>query len=304
MKKILMTLAIAAMHLSILAQGIEVVSDTPLSIPTGEPVYSPVISPTGEFVLVTSASMQGLQKFNLATSTLETLTTDAGAGYNVSLSNDGKTVVYRQSVFKNRLRYNTVKGLDLTNKKTKTLVRESRNVTAFSVAEGTAIALEKGKLKKKHFSGKKISDPTVVSIESGNLMLTKDGRTLKFNPKGETRYLWPSLSPDGKKVLFAIPENGMVAYVCDLNGNNLTRIGRMSAPKWMGNDWVVGMDDKDNGEVYTESKIVAARVNGADYTTLTDGQNICMYPTATLDATKIVYNTTDGQIRLMTVKTK
>lgn len=36
MKKILMTLAIAAMHLPILAQGIEVVSDTPLSIPTGE----------------------------------------------------------------------------------------------------------------------------------------------------------------------------------------------------------------------------------------------------------------------------
>lgn len=64
------------------------------------------------------------------------------------------------------------------------------------------------------------------------------------------------------------------------------------------------MVDKDNGEVVTASTIVAVRANGADYTTLTDGSQICMYPSASSDATKIVYNTGDGRIFLMNVKTK
>lgn len=304
MKKILLTLAVFALQLPICAQGIEVVNDTPLPVPGGVAAYSPVISPVGDYVLLTSPAMEGLQKFNLSTSVLETLTTDKGAGYNVSISNDGNLITYRQSEMKGRLRYNTIKAIDLTRGKTATLVKKSRGVTAFAAVGGTAVAMNNGKMKTKRLVGKKTPVPAIAFIESGNLMLAKDGKTEKFNPKGDTRYLWPSVSPDGQKVLFAVPENGMVAYVCDLDGGNLTKIGRMSAPEWMGNGWVVGMDDKDNGEVFTESVIVAARATGADYTTLTDRSRICLYPTATLDATKIVYNTADGQIRLMNVVTK
>ena len=228
----------------------------------------------------------------------------AGAGYNVKISNDGRMIVYRNSVFKNRLRYNSVKMLDMQTGKTSVLVKDSRNLTAFAAVDGTGLALENGEVKTKRLAGKKISAPAIASISNGNLMLTKDGKTEKFNPKGETRYLWPSVSPDGKKVLFTIPENGITAYVCDIDGNNLTRLGRLSAPKWMGNDWVVGMVDKDNGETITESTIFAVRADGAAYTALTDGSQICLYPSATADASKIVYNTADGKIRLMNVTIK
>lgn len=305
MRKIFLCVAAAlTMHLSASAQGIEVVSNTPL--PISQAAYAPVISPTGEFVLVTTNAMKGLQKFDLNSGAMATVTTDNGAGYNPKISSDGKVVVYRESNFKNKLRYITIKSLNLATGKTETLVKDSRSTTAFAVNEGTALAVESNKLKTKHILGKKISasEAAVVGIENGNLMLTRNGKTVTFNPKGNTRYLWASVSPDGNKVLFAVPEKGMVAYVCDINGNGLTRIGRMSAPAWMGNDWVVGMDDKDNGEVVTASAIVAARANGNDYTTLTDNASICMYPSASIDASKIVYNTADGKIFIMNVKTK
>lgn len=305
MRKIFLCVAVAlALHLSASAQGIEVLSNTPL--PISEAAYAPVISPTGEYVLVTTNAMKGLQKFDIASGEMTNVTTDNGAGYNPKISSDGSVVVYRESNFKNRLRYITVKSVNLTTGKTETLVKDSRSTTAFAVSEGTAIAVESNKLKTKHILGKKISatNAAVVGIENGNLMLTRGGKTVKFNPKGDTRYLWASVSPDGSKVLFTVPEKGMVAYTCDLNGENLKKIGRMSAPAWMGNDWVVGMDDKDNGEVVTSSAIVAARANGNDYTTLTDDASICMYPSASVDASKIVYNTADGKIFIMNVKTK
>lgn len=301
MKKILLTLAAAAICLPVRSQGIEVVSDAPVPIPQG--AYSPLISPAGDYILVTSAEMKGLQKYDFSTASLSTVTTDEGAGYNAKISNDGGLIVYRQSEIKDRLRYVTVKSVDAATGKTQTVVERSRGVTAFAAADGMAAALERGKLRTRKVSGKKTEMPAIASVDEGNLMLTVDGKTRKFNPKGDTRYLWVSVSPDGKKVLFAVPENGITAYTVGIDGDGLARLGRISAPKWMGNDYVVGMDDKDNGETITESRIVAVRADGRDYTALTDGSRICLYPSATLDASRIVYNTADGEIRMMNITT-
>ncbi len=304
MKKMFMAAAALMLQLPVFAQGIEVVSNTPLPIPSKDAVYSPVISPTGEYLLVTSNAMNGLQKYDLATGNLTTISNDNGAGYNVKISNDGSTIVYRNTEFKNRLRYVSVKSVNLATGKTATLVDKSRNVSAFGAVEGTAVAIDNNKVTTKRLVGNKVKTPAIAGIVDGDLVITVNGKSNVINPVGKTRYLWASVSPDGTKVLFAVPKAGATAYVCDLKGNNLTELGRLSAPKWMGNNWVVGMVDKDNGEVVTASTIVAVRANGADYTTLTDGSQICMYPSASSDATKIVYNTGDGRIFLMNVKTK
>ncbi|MEF9923547.1 MAG: hypothetical protein RR854_03110, partial [Muribaculaceae bacterium] len=91
---------------------------------------------------------------------------------------------------------------------------------------------------------------------------------------------------------------------CNLDGSNPVLLGELSAPTWMGNDWVVGMLDQDNGEVVTSSSIVAVKADGTSRTILTDKSEICMYPTASLDAKKVVYNTASGKVFLMNVKTK
>ena len=117
------------------------VSDNPLQLPASEAAYSPVISPDGEWLLVTSNAMKGLQKYDLATGQLETITTDNGAGYNAKISNDGSTIVYRTSEFKNRLRYFSVKSVDVATGKTETVVKPTRNVSAFGAVNGTALAV-------------------------------------------------------------------------------------------------------------------------------------------------------------------
>lgn len=231
-------------QLSFAKGGIEVVSDNPLQLPASEAAYSPVISPDGEWLLVTSNAMKGLQKYDLATGQLETITTDNGAGYNAKISNDGSTIVYRTSEFKNRLRYFSVKSVDVATGKTETVVKPTRNVSAFGAVNGTALAVDGNKMKTKRISGKKVEYPAIAGIVNGNLVVTRDGKSNTINPVGKSRYLWQSVSPDGKKVLFAVPENGMVAYVSNLDGSNPVRLGRLSAPEWMGNDWVVGMVDR------------------------------------------------------------
>lgn len=302
MKKILLSLAVILMNISVSAKGIKVVSDIPVTIPDGEACYSPLLSPAGDYILLTNGSMNGLKKYDLATGVVSNVTKDKGAGYNAKISSDGKVIVYRKSKFKKHLRYTSVKSINLETGKVGTLVKDSRKVTEYNVVKGTALALENGKVKSKRMYGAEVKYPVIVSVDNGDLMLTLNGHTRKITPCGDTRYMWQSLSPDCSKILFAIPGEGTIAYVCNLDGSNPVRLGRMSAPRWMGNDWVVGMDDRDNGIHFTESAIVAVRTDGSDYTKLTSDDKIAMYPSASRDASKIVYNTSDGKIYIMTVK--
>lgn len=305
MKKVLLVLAAILMNLSVSAKGIKVVSDLPVSVPDGEASYSPLMSPAGDYILLTSGSMEGLKKYDLSTGVLTTVTSDKGAGYNAKISEDGKIIVYRESVFKDRLRYTSVKCINLEDCETETVVRNSRYVAAFEIEKGTALALEKGKIKSKRMNGRKVKEPVMVSVQNGRLTVTRDEVTRVLSPCGDKHYLWQSLSPDREKILFAVPEKkGAVAYICDLYGGSLVRLGVMSAPVWMGNDWVVGMNDEDNGEFFTASVIVAVRATGEDYTILTDNSKISMYPSASADASKIVYNTADGKIFMLNVVTE
>ena len=115
--------------------------------------------------------------------------------------------------------------------------------------------------------------------------------------------MWPSVSPDGTKVLYTVMELGR-SYVCNLDGSDVVALGELRAPKWMGNEWIVGMVDYDDGHVVTSSEIVAVKASGKDRTVLTDKAEICMYPSGSLHASKIVYNTESGKIMIMNVTTK
>ena len=93
------------------------------------------------------------------------------------------------------------------------------------------------------------------------------------------------------------------AYVCNIVGTNPFSLCTLRAPVWLGNDWVVGVVDYDNGEIVTYSQIFAVTSQGTHRTALTDQSKICMYPSASDDASKIVYTTLNGEIFLMNVAT-
>ena len=96
MKKTMLFVAACLMSIAASAQILEVVSMQQLPIPVKAEMKVAGVSPAGDYVLLTSGTNQGLQRYDLESQTLTTLSEAAGAGYNVQVSNDGKEVVYRE----------------------------------------------------------------------------------------------------------------------------------------------------------------------------------------------------------------
>lgn len=278
MKKLffLVALAISAMAS---AQILNVASVQKLSIPEGD-VKVAGLAPDGSYLLLTSGSNVGLQKYDFASGATTVITTAEGAGYNVQISADAKNVVYRESSLDaNRTRHHSLKNQMLATGQTTTLVAPTRSLRSLAIGSNLQMARP------------------MVSIEDQQLMLTIGGTTTRFSPCGTNcSYIWPSVSPDGQKVLFYVCGRG--AYVCNIDGSDLTFLGHaLRAPKWYNNSVVIGMNDKDNGEVVVSSEIVVVNLNGQRQ--VIAGVN-AMYPYACNG--KIVCSGLSGETYLITIK--
>ena len=284
-------------------QGIKVISNEEIPIPKSDGSYLPLISPTGDYLLLTGNDMQGILKYDLKSHQLSTLSNEKGAGFGAQISSDGNTVIYRSQEYKDKLRYTTLKSINVNTGKKSELIKGTRDLQGVSVIQGTVLAINKGKIISKKVSGKKLSSlPAIPSIKDGQLFVTIKGKTQLISPSGtNVSYLWPSISPDGKKILYYVVDNSR-AYISDIDGKNPISLGILRAPKWMGNNWVIGMVDYDNGEVVTSSEIVSVSANGTGRTVLTPDSIIAMYPSASSDASKIVYNTNDGKVYLINIE--
>ena len=283
------------------SQGIKVISSE--QIPNLDGSYNPVLSPTGEYIVFTGNDLNGLLKYDFTTKEVTTLTTDVGAGFDVQISSDGNTIVYRKTEYKNRLRHTTLKSINVKTAKETELVKATRNLQGVRVADGTVLSVDNGKMKSKKISGEKVSNPVVTSIDKGQLYVTKNNRTQRVSPAGtDVSYLWTSISPDGSKLLYYVIEHGR-AYVSNLDGTNPISLGVLRAAKWMGNNWVIGMVDRDNGEIVTSSRIVGVAADGTGRTDLTQDSVIATNPSASADASKIVYCTNEGKVFLMKIET-
>lgn len=278
MKKafLLIGLAIATMAS---AQVLNVQSVEKLNIPKGD-VKVAGISQDGSFVLLTTSSNTGLTKYVLATGEATVLSEATGAGYNAQIATDGAVIFNERKLTQDKTFTTQVMKRELNTTKAQMLVSPTRSARKVAIASNLVAA------------------KPVVSIEDRQLMLTIGGTTTTFSPLGTNySYIWPSVSPDGKKVLFYVAGKG--AYVSDLSGKNVTFLGRdVRAPKWYNNNVVIGMNDQDNGEVVISSEIVAVNLQGQKQV-LTQGIN-AEYPYAANG--KIVCTGFEGETYMITVK--
>ena len=235
-------------------------------------------SPTGDYLLLTNTSNQGLQRMDLATQKVTKITSADGAGYNVKIAQDGKQIVYREVKW------------DATKSRVSNIVRHD-----FAANKAQVIAQ-----KQQHLAAMVVDvNRPSFSIKDRQLMMTKNGKTIVFSPNGQQySYHWASLSPNGKKVSYYISSVG--CFVCDIDGSNIQFIGHnILAPVWYNDNILVGCDTKDNGEVVLESVIVAYSLDGKKQV-LTNGEQIAVFPQAANG--KIAYSTSEGEIYVMNVK--
>lgn len=136
-----------------------------------------------------------------------------------------------------------------------------------------------------------------VDNENLDLNLYRNGEKVVLNPHGDANYIWVSLSPNQEMILFNTKYG---TGICDLTGKEIVNLGQdFDAPVWYGNDYVVGMDDNHDGYYNVESSIMIASVDGKVVKRLTAPYGMGMHPNVDAQSGRVVYNTEDGEIRML-----
>ena len=270
--------AACLMSLAASAQVLEVVSMQQLPIAAQADMKVAGVSPAGDYVLFTNGSNKGLQCYNMASQTLTTITEADGAGYNVQLSQDGKEVVYRETSFdRNNLRQNKIIRMNMSNQRQNVVARGQRDMKLMATSDNL----------------------TTVVIADRKIVLKHNGLSTTLAPNGMNEsYLWPSVSPDGKKICYYVAGKG--CFVANIDGSNPQFIARdCRAAKWYNNNTIVAMADEDDGHFTTASAIVAYSLNGQKQV-LTSNKMIAMYPYTAENM--IVFSTLKGETYRLNVK--
>ncbi len=278
MKKTMLFVAACLMSLAASAQVLEVVSMHKLPVPAQAEMKVAGVSPTGEYILLTSGSNKGLQRYDLATQQTTVLSTEEGAGYNVQVSKNGQELVYREThIGKDNLRKHNIVRKNLATDKVSTVARAQRTISRMATSDNL----------------------TTVSIQNRLIVLKRNGLTTTLAPNGShLSYIWPSVSPDGTKICYYVCGNG--CWVANIDGSNPQYIGhKVQAAKWFDNNTLVAMATYDDGHFTTASNIVAYTLDGKKQV-LTNDDMIAMYPYAMDNA--IVFSTIEGETYMLNVK--
>lgn len=313
MKKVLLSFAVA-LSLVAQAQQFEVVQLEMVSNGTSMATFHPRFMPDGN-LLVTAENYDGLGIIDVKSGNYSLLTEMAGAGYYPVISEDGKTILTRCMNKENFTQ--DIYALDLKTATLTPIVKGISHVNQMSFVNGKVkLAVDGKAINKTVFnqveaksitSGSKNTDVLVVE-EDLKIVVYSNGQRKVLDPLAgqldgwDPQYTWTSLSPDRTKILFGCAD---YAYVCDLKGDNLVKVGFLRAAQWRGNNHVVGMVDADDGYYYTKSDIVIVSVDGTQMQQLTPSSNeIKMFPSVSADGSKIAYHTQDGKVYIMTIKEK
>ena len=300
MKKILLLFAMVGQVLT--AQQINVQSISFLKNSEVGGYYHPAFSPSGDYLLTTSENYTGLRQYNFADNFVKVLTTDPGAGYGVQISADGNTIVYKKTQYINRLRNNSLVSLSRVTGKQVQLAAPTREPITAGFSANKPQYVKGNKLFRVNIMTPDVAP--VVCIENQKIVLYTGSMRKVLTPNGESAsYIWPSISPDKKNIAYTVAGKG--TFVCRIDGTNPKSLGKLNAPVWINNEWLVGMDDKDDGEKLLSSSLVVLSIDGKARQTLnTPKEVMAMYPAASPDGSQIAFNTEKGELYLVKIQIK
>jgi Tol biopolymer transport system component len=260
------------------AQILETVSMQQIATPSNVEGKVVGISPKGDYLILTDMSNTGLIRYDLATQATTVITEADAAGWDVKISQDGNLITYRQRHDNNPIIRYDIMQYNMADGKAVVRAQAQRGTAQLVTANANS---------------------TVAVNEDLHLVLNHNGKNIVLTPNGtEEAYNWPSISPDGSKILYYVSGRG--CFVCDINGNHVQKIANhCRAAQWYNNNTIVGMADEDNGTVLTASAIVVYTLDGKSQI-LVGKDMMAIYPFATEG--KIAFSTAAGEMYLMQVK--
>jgi Tol biopolymer transport system component len=283
------------------AGQIHVTRTETVSLPSSQLWMAPGWAPHGQGFFVTSMNYNGLWSYDLKTGVLSQITADPGAGYGWTVSPDGTHLAYRRTIANadRQTRSQEVLDVDLTSGASTTL-KAARSVDLPVYSGGTLLLNEEQRGVAMLSSGESIPvSATVLGIENTKIALMKGGQKTLLDPFGNGSYIWPSLSPDGTRLLAYDMARG--AFVCDLEGNVLARLGRLDAPVWTrSGSWIISMREVNDGQVITGSDLYAISPDGLTKIRLTETPVIELTPSCSPVDNRILCATADGTVLVLT----
>ena len=254
--------------------------------------------PDGRSLLLTSATQAGLWLYDVEDHQTSQLTDALGAGSEPVVSADGNTVIHRTVSFSAaHQRLTALDVVDVSARRTERLLHPQRQVPAYRFSGNTAMALSPAGDMVYKVRGVAQADACQMPMVS----LDEDGTSRVLSPNGsDATYLWPSLSPDGRRILYYV--SGVGAYVCSTDGDSVTFVSpHCRAPQWYDGETIVGMYDTDDTQALTSSCIMAYRLDGQSQQ-LTSPSSFTMYPRCHAASRRIACCTADGRLVMLHVE--
>mgnify|MGYP001114924271 FL=1 len=263
--------------------------------------FHPRFNTNGDMLAFTSESYVGLNVYRFTDKSVVKISEEAGAGFQPVFSNNNDKVFFKNTVYESRLRKDGLKSYDFASKRQSQMLTPRRNMKQPQSFQNGIVVFAETKLVKSTFGKTKVPVSDYVWSDGSNLNVFRNNKIERLNPvKGANGYVWASLSPNGKMILFTAAGEG--TFVCDLSGKIMAKLGYLNAPVWYNDNFVVGMQDKDNGEYVTESRILMKSLDGKSEKVLSTSDQIAMYPTAAVTANKVAFNTANGEIYVVELK--
>lgn len=302
MKKTLLTMVLGVATLVGSAQLVEVQSTVKVPVDASLMIDIPRVSPDGTFAIVSNLADRSLSRVDLTTGAA-TRVVESGMALHLQFTPEGDNIVYQNSTNRGRLRYYSVETVELSSGMHRTMAAPARHGARFTVSNEGVLSLNAdGRFSAQRLRGAKpAAEPrAVVSIHYGHLEVTMpDGTVNVLDPQGKGSYLFPSLSPDGTKIVYYKSYEG--CFVCDLDGSNVRALGYVHAPRWINNELIVGQQDYDDGEYLTSSSIVVANLDG-QMQTIVPAEMMALNPSASADGRTIAFSTAAGELYVITLK--
>lgn len=293
MKKIIMMLLLGQ---CVVAQQFKVVSVDRVLLPEARKAYYPVFSNSGSSVLYSNENYKGLYYLDLESGEEKVVSESDGAGYRALFAPDDRTVFYVTTSLMDKRKFSSLKSSTIEGGAEKVLVGPSRKAIHPMVFGNQLIFNSDQGVSKQRVSSLKssVSGDLLVSIEDRKLVVHQNGISKSINPANVESYIWPSVSPDGSKIAFYAIGKG--AFVCKPDGSQLVSLGEVEAPRWINNQFLVGMDSQDNGHYITASSLVVFDLKTNARQVVTGSELVAMYPSASLSSGAILFNTLDGKL--------
>jgi Tol biopolymer transport system component len=262
--------------------------------------------PGSDLLLVTQEGYNGLFLLDSRRGRIRQISSGAGSGYEPAVTGDGKCVIFRSDTLTEQKKYTSLFKYDLLTGETTTLLDKERGVLP-AVVSGNRFLIKSDTRTGIETSGSELlksgGDDLFVVIEDLVPVLYSGGEQKPLRPNGEGYYIWVSLSPDRSKIVYSF--QGRNTFVCNTEGRILYDAGKINAPKWLNNDIIIGMDDKDDGYRVVSSEIVyfSMRAEKRIYLTETRARNE-MYPFTVSGGKKLAFCTDDGEIYTVKIRVR